>query len=566
MQLIKDVRVEGFRSIRNSDLSDFSSLTSFVGKNSSGKSNILRALNLFFNDEVEPGKALVFSRDVYDEVPRLKKKKKISISVTFNVPDVINFRRGFEDVKSLGTSFTVVRKWELDVRQQVSMRTELFVNGLPKENGQDLARRFLSLISFRYIPNRSVPAKLLREEGRAVASAIFRRIRSGGQQGQALIQAINEAAQGLLESSAISLSNTGSPLAKPSVATAESLGEMLQMTGFQAVGSHGGTVQDEDWGAGHQAFFLYNLLRTMDTDVSQSFGWRQAAIWAVEEPESALHRDLETRLADEFRAWATAPKSRLQILQTTHSPILTMASESGYWVEIDDKRSKFSPMKIPELTRAAELRGVSGWVHPVLSYPWNGVVLVEGEIDAQVFSHVAKLANIDTLRFMPLPTLDPDEKGGGKDLIIKYLRSHSKLIPNRPKTAPFIVLFDWDVSETQLASARKIYGENADRFVLKMNEELCPFELGRTFKGIERFYPPRIILEAHEDDEIIVGQKAGRPYSVAPEELSRAKRKLLDRFLRVKKSEDIRPLLETLVELDNLVRGESEAQLRLPGI
>src|SRR3546814_3020451 len=90
---------------------------------------------------------------------------------------------------------------------------------------------------------------------------------------------------------ASALSESGAPISNPNIATAESLGGMLRMSGFQAQGLNGATIRDEDWGAGNQAFFLLHLLRDIDTDYSRQFGWRQATVWAAEEPESGLHKD-----------------------------------------------------------------------------------------------------------------------------------------------------------------------------------------------------------------------------------------------------------------------------------
>lgn len=559
MRLIQSIHIEGFRSIQSATLDPLSGFSTFVGRNSSGKSNVLRALNLFFNDELEPGRSFSFARDVYDEVPRLKKKKRIEISITVAVPPNFKFRKELDALRALGSTFTVRRTWEIDPRRQVVPQTTLSVDGSVIPNGADLARQFLGLITFRYIPNRSVPAQLLRDESQTIANAILRRMR--GDQGADLIRSLGEAAARLLQEATRSFSDSGSPLSDPSMATSDSISQMLRMSGFQAVGRHGGVVQDEDWGAGHQAFFLYALLRAIDTDVSQSFGWRQAAVWAVEEPESALHRDLETRLADELRSWALDEGSRLQILQTTHSPIFAMASESGFWVDLEGKRSSFVPMGIPELSRAAEMRGVTGWVHPVLSFPWNVVVLVEGEIDATALTHVATLSGITSLRFVPLPTLDPSEKGGGKDQIIRYLKGSAGLIVNRHKSAPLVVLFDWDVADSKIAQAREAYGVGADRFVIRMDETVCPVELGKTFRGIERYYPPRVVREAHEADELVVGFKSGRPYSVASDELSRGKRRLLERLLAVDQLGELAPLVQTVVRIDNLVRGPASPQL-----
>ena len=51
---IKEVEIENFRSIFKEKIElEFGDLTSIVGPNNSGKSNILRALQLFFTGMVE---------------------------------------------------------------------------------------------------------------------------------------------------------------------------------------------------------------------------------------------------------------------------------------------------------------------------------------------------------------------------------------------------------------------------------------------------------------------------------------------------------------------------------
>lgn len=71
------------------------------------------------------------------------------------------------------------------------------------------------------------------------------------------------------------------------------------------------------------------------------FGWKQATIWGVEEPEAALHRDLETRLADQFRRWCLDSDTKLQLFVTTHSPVFTMAADSGHLYIIHNKQKVY---------------------------------------------------------------------------------------------------------------------------------------------------------------------------------------------------------------------------------
>jgi len=332
MILVKEITIEGFRSIQEQAITQCGSLNALVGKNSSGKSNVLRALNLFFNGEVEAGKPVVFSRDHYEQIPRRRKKKRISVSVKFCLPGNFNLRKGLEPLQRLGEEFVIVRRWELDQLRRVVDQMDVFVEGQRVNEDEELGRQFLSLVSYRYIPNRTVPANILRDESQAIANSIFGRMK-GDQHAAGLLTSLNDAASRMLEDANASLIRAGSPLENPSVSIAETIGEMLTMSGFQAKGAHGLPVQDEDWGAGHQAYFLYEVLRELDTSYGRFFGWRQATIWGVEEPEAALHRDLESRLAEQFRSWCFEDRTKLQMFVTSHSPIFTMASDSGGWVE-----------------------------------------------------------------------------------------------------------------------------------------------------------------------------------------------------------------------------------------
>ena len=84
---IAKIRIINFRSILDETIS-FENFNIFVGLNDSGKSNILKALNLFFNNETDFGKKLNFKTD-YCQNGKVGqgKAKEITIEVTFKLPD-----------------------------------------------------------------------------------------------------------------------------------------------------------------------------------------------------------------------------------------------------------------------------------------------------------------------------------------------------------------------------------------------------------------------------------------------------------------------------------------------
>ena len=76
MRIINRIIIRDFRSISVLAQNITSGFLPIVGANNSGKSNILRALNLFFNNETEPGRPLNIYEDFHN--PSRKKKRKLA--------------------------------------------------------------------------------------------------------------------------------------------------------------------------------------------------------------------------------------------------------------------------------------------------------------------------------------------------------------------------------------------------------------------------------------------------------------------------------------------------------
>jgi predicted ATP-dependent endonuclease of OLD family len=81
---IKTISIKHFRSITSVNISA-DKLNIFVGLNDVGKSNILKALNLFFNGETDYNQGFVFEKDFSKLFPEKNKKaKEIEIKITFD--------------------------------------------------------------------------------------------------------------------------------------------------------------------------------------------------------------------------------------------------------------------------------------------------------------------------------------------------------------------------------------------------------------------------------------------------------------------------------------------------
>ena len=106
--MITKIRIKRFRSIDDLEIR-CGRITTFVGHNDAGKSNIVRALNLFFNSETDIGKQFSFERD-YNKYSREIRKKahEIEIQLTFEIPN------SFTKSRSIDTEVKWQKVWRID--------------------------------------------------------------------------------------------------------------------------------------------------------------------------------------------------------------------------------------------------------------------------------------------------------------------------------------------------------------------------------------------------------------------------------------------------------------------
>ena len=90
---ITNIEIRNYRSARNLTIAPHR-LAVLVGKNDSGKSNILRALNLFFNDQTDPDQGFRFDADhnIFNRPNR--RAKQISITLEIRLPNTYHATNG----------------------------------------------------------------------------------------------------------------------------------------------------------------------------------------------------------------------------------------------------------------------------------------------------------------------------------------------------------------------------------------------------------------------------------------------------------------------------------------
>lgn len=295
MQLIRRIEISYLRSLYTATLENPGDMNVVFGRNDSGKSNLLRALNLFFNDETEIDRGeidfdLDFS-DIRREAAKAAKGRQfIAIRVDFNVPS--NYR------PSLGKTISIKRQWNI-----YGDMTETPPRGLSKGSRIQLTR-FLNQIDFTYIPaikDLKVFGDLIERMYAATAESNDFETAT-----DTFVNAIRTQTKDLSDGLGKLFGST-TRLAAPS-----DMGQLFRSLDF-AHGEDGHSLLRQK-GDGVKARHLPELLRY----INEKEAGKKFFIWGFEEPENSL--DLGAADAEAERFADIAARSDTQVFITSHSP------------------------------------------------------------------------------------------------------------------------------------------------------------------------------------------------------------------------------------------------------
>lgn len=309
---ITKIDIRNFRSVRNLSLST-GKLAVLVGKNDSGKSNFLRALNLFFNGRTMPESVLNFDVDhsVFNN-PK-KRAKEISITLEIKMP---------ETYKATNGDFVVwERRWrseglvhdEYSGRRQVTGPrggNKLETVEIPQKSN---AHALLRNINFVYVP--AIKDLEYFSELRAsiydiIAEVADKEFRNSSQDFE---QSISHQLEDLTQQISASL-GFRSRLALP-----KDLSHIFESLDFL---SEGHDISLDARGDGIKARHIPLILKFM-ADKKRGLQGRGAQphtfIWGYEEPENNLELSSCVELADQF--WDFIDHGVSQVFLTTHSPV-----------------------------------------------------------------------------------------------------------------------------------------------------------------------------------------------------------------------------------------------------
>lgn len=566
MQCMEVVKIENFRSCRNVILDGLGAFSTVVGTNNVGKSNVLRALTLFFTDEIEPGVALDLSRDYGG---RKGGRQQIRITVHFRLPETFRFPKNVQSAgASLGKCFAIRKTWrhellapmlevQVEDANEFSARAEL----------TQAAYHATNLINYRYVPVNRNPADLIAQEQSEIRGELVRRFRTAvsrrrqaGTGDAEILDDLHSVAATLIDDINEAISSQVPMIEEVRLRTPETIADAIVELGYEIVVRDGRSFDETVQGSGVQSALMFRLLHLVDSAFQRHFGWKQHAIWAIEEPELFSHTALEADLAQFFAQETGDPNGRFQIIAVTHSEIFMRYSDSGYLLTADGLRTMVRRLGTDQLVEEAGRTGVSRIEHALLKEYNRPLIVVEGKTDVTYLARALKLkGQTDLAVLASIDELRDEGSDGGLSKIAPYLQQHQRFVAARSLGAPVIVVVDWNAKDNDVQRIADSLLCHTTSAVIRMDESDSDPQLGRQFTGIERFLSSRFIEYGDQRGWYVLQAPAhrGGPYSVDRREFGDAKVKLADYFDRHATQDDLthlEPLLQRIEEVVSAAR------------
>ena len=307
--MIEKIEIQYFRSIYRATLTKVEAINVLTGKNDVGKSNVLKALNLFFNNCIVEEGDYDFGRNY--NLRRLEEVRKDTIKGKQFIQIKITFRRGKQFEKTLPEKFTITKKWNRDSEiPQVSdnIAQQLAKNGkMYNDRVRASLTRYLNKIKYVYVPaikDKHIFENMLERLQETVYEKKLANNASLTETMSNLFENVIKTTEELSAEFKVA-TNIDSMIATPN--DVKELYRKLSII----TKSDDNLVRLEDRGDGIQVRYLPSILNYIATNASENY------IWGFEEPENSLEYNMARKMAEDFYS---IYKSNSTIFMTTHSP------------------------------------------------------------------------------------------------------------------------------------------------------------------------------------------------------------------------------------------------------
>lgn len=362
---ISKIEVKNFRSLNNISC-DVDDISLFIGRNSAGKSNILKAIffSLVKNSLFDKSKVLNnFS------CQNVGPAAKISIKLTFENPNA-ELISSLPEYISSGMNFTYNFKAsrkslvtrEINGKKLTETESEIFLNNFElihippiRDLNSGGLEPFLKTFSKHIWEKGYTSGRILRKEGE-----IKSLIESLGNE---VLQPFEELAKKTLSVEELKANVNDVSIDKEKLITAIDYKIGNQRQGIDKLGT------------GHQSSVILGLYRSLGLS-SEKF-----VLYLFEEPDNHLHPTLIWSIADDIKKCSSDSS---QLFITTHSATLINNFDSKCWIPVDldsGRRTNIRPF-VKSISKRELLIGLSKYgMRPAEALLSKKVVVVEGPTD-----------------------------------------------------------------------------------------------------------------------------------------------------------------------------------------
>ncbi|MDH5387627.1 MAG: ATP-binding protein [Gammaproteobacteria bacterium] len=356
MEIIKSVQIRKFRSIKSVTKGvDLTDLNIFVGQNDQGKSNFLRALNIFFNDETDRNQPFRFIDDYcYHSNTGKGTRHEIRIDLVIHPP-----KHRFKHAKPL--------RWMKQWRQDGSISEERkYLESGEELPPRDNVSKWLDKIRYRYVPaikGQTYFSSLMGELHDVLNEAHSDILNAQGEEFISGIQEVTDTiTQELTEQ--IQISNT--------IQVPSDFKQLFSNLDFGVkVGTN--TYHLKQRGDGIKIRHIPVILKYMseqERNISRAGYVKPDTIWGFEEPENNLELRYAYELAEKFKEYS----KDIQIFVTTHSPAFyALDTKDGdgvntfYVSQGEDSCTKFARITHDRTDELHETMGLLPIITPYLT-------------------------------------------------------------------------------------------------------------------------------------------------------------------------------------------------------
>ena len=298
--IIRSIRIRNFRSIRNVVI-NVSNMNIFVGLNDVGKSNVLKALNLFFNNNTDYDAEFDFSKDFSYLFPaKSHNTKEISIELKVEIP---------ASYQNSG-----VYTWKKSWRRDGLLKEELLDAEGKKPSPRSRIPYTLKRIKFRY-----VPAVKSKEFYKYLLSELY--LTAAASLNSPLVESTKEFA-GVIQNYTEQIHNEVSKRIgiESQLTIPPDMSEMFRTLVFMTYGEDENINIPLDMrGDGIQSRhipIILNYLAEEDQKTRNQGSVKITSIWGYEEPENGIELLKSFDVAKSFQEYS----QNIQLFITTHSP------------------------------------------------------------------------------------------------------------------------------------------------------------------------------------------------------------------------------------------------------